>query len=61
MSTEEDSVNSLQLVVAGCTASIAIGCMCPPAVANRNPGFVRCAMFKTSVAGMPYASVCSVR
>ena len=46
---EEDSVNSLQPAAAGCTASIAIGCMCSPAVMHRNPGFVYCAQCSRQV------------
>ena len=49
MSTEEESVNSSQPLAAGCTASIAIGCMCSPAVARRNPGFVCCALCSKQV------------
>ena len=49
MGREEDSVNSSQPVVAGCKASIAIGCMCLPAVARRNPGFVCCALCSKQV------------
>ena len=46
---EEDSVYSSQPAVAGCTASIAIGCTCSPAVAHRNPGSVCSALCSKQV------------